>query len=35
MIDFVTVITQRVKLLLSKLDASNVEATTSELFQVR
>lgn len=35
MIDFATVITQRVKLLLSTLDASNVDATTAEVFQVR
>lgn len=34
MIDFATVLNQRVKLLLSKLEASNVEATTSEVFQV-
>lgn len=33
-IDFASVITQRVKLLLSQLDDSNGEATAAEVFQV-
>lgn len=34
MIDFATVITRRVQLSLSKLEASNVEATSAEVCQV-